>query len=64
MEATKLVNRLLLDHGTEGNFAVGFDAFEDLDLLVKRFEEAGCAVELDRIKRILLVTLPPSAALY
>lgn len=58
VEATKMVKRLLQDHAKEGNFAVGFDAFEDLDLLAQRFREAGCTVEVDRIKRVLDVRCP------
>lgn len=53
-----MVKRLLQDHAKEGNFAVGFDAFEDLDLLAQRFREAGCTVEVDRIKRVLDVRCP------
>jgi hypothetical protein len=51
-----MVARLLLDHASEDRFAVGFDKFDDLDLLERRFREAGCAVEVDPIKRILVIT--------
>lgn len=58
MEARRLVTRLLQDHSKEGTFEVGFDAFDDLDILEQRFKEAGCTVEVNPRKRILKITVP------
>lgn len=58
MEAARLAARLLTDHAREGKFEVRIDEAHDIERVALRLREAGCVVEINRIKRVLDVDCP------